>query len=403
MSGSYDIVIAGGGMVGASLAVALKNTSYRVAMLEAAPLSTRQPPGYDDRGLALSLSSRRILAALDVWSRLSPAPCPIRSVHVSDQGHFGKVRMQAAEMGLEALGYVVVARELGITLYECLEQADNIDVIRPARVSEFQQNAESAELVYTQAGQTHSLRCKLLVIADGTASELRQQLRITARLHEYEQLAVVSNVTFEKSHGNIAFERFTAQGPVALLPLHDDRCVLIHTISTAEAERFLEADDRVFCAAVENSLSYRLGRIKRTGSRRSYPLQQLQVDKQYDGRALLLGNAVHTLHPNGAQGFNLGLRDVAGLTEHILAEENSVKDPGSPGLLASYVSSRVNDQISTSRFSHSMTEWFYNEEIGKTLIRNTAMTAIDLIKPLKLHLMRKGMGLTGLQPEMVRD
>ena len=402
MQVDYDIVIAGGGMVGASLAVALGNTKLRIALIEAVSLSNDQQPSYDDRGLALSLSSRRIFEALGVWQQVEMNANPIRRVHISDQGHFGKVRMDAANMGLEALGHVVVARELGLVLLSHIGQTGNIDLICPAQVTEVQQHVDKITLTLFFEEQEQVLNCKLLVVADGTRSRIRDQLGITTSQIDYGQTAIVSNVTPELLHADTAYERFTRFGPLAFLPLKGNRCVVVLTVPTDQTQHYMQLGSDQFLEEIQRRFGRRLGSLNKLGLRRSYPMIQLQAEQQLADRAVLLGNSAHTIHPNGAQGFNLCLRDVAGLAEQLIRGIRQGIDPGSKILLDAYVASRMEDQKRVSRFAHGMTEWFYNTQTTKAMLRNTAMTFMDLFPPAKTDFMRRGMGVFGKQPALVR-
>ena len=389
-------------MVGASLALALADSGLRIALIEAVSPASDQQPSYDDRGLALSLSSQRIFAALGVWQQVEQNANPIKKVHVSDRGHFGKVRMDAATMRLEALGHVVIARELGTVLMEKIKSIDNVDIICPARVQEVKNEVNEVSLQLVTEESSTELSCKLLVVADGSQSSLRKQLGINAVITDYEQTAIVTNVTAQREHGDTAYERFTEFGPLAMLPLKQNRCAVVFTVPTDQADVYMQKDAEAFLQDIEDRFGRRLGRLSKPGKRRSYPILQLQVEQQIAGRALLLGNSAHTIHPNGAQGFNLCLRDVAGLAEHLLQAHRQAIEPGNKFLLESYLASRVVDQKRVSRLSHDMTTWFYNRQLSKAAIRNTAMTLMDLIPPAKTAMMRRGMGLGGKQPALVR-
>jgi 2-octaprenyl-6-methoxyphenol hydroxylase len=400
MQSEYDIVIAGGGMVGASLACALANTRLRIALIEAVTLETEYQPSYDERGLALSLSSQRIFQALGVWQQVAANANPIRKVHVSDRGHFGKVRMDAADVGLEALGHVVIARELGAVLMTQLKQTANVDIVCPAKVVQLQQGTDKIDLSLSSQGSMRELSCKLLVVADGARSGLRDQLGISTAFTDYRQTAIVSNVSPQLPHTDTAYERFTEFGPLALLPLSQNRCVVVFTVPTEESEYYMQIDEEQFAEEIQRRFGRRLGRLSKAGARRSYTMMQIQAQQQVAGRAVLLGNSAHTIHPNGAQGFNLCLRDVAGLAEQLMQAQGS--DPGSKALLDAYLLSRLEDQKRVARISHGMTTWFYNRQIAKAAVRNSAMTLLDLFPPAKLGLMRRSMGIWGRQPAMVR-
>jgi 2-octaprenyl-6-methoxyphenol hydroxylase len=399
MPAEYDIVIAGGGMVGASLACALANTDLRIALVEAVTQDADYQPSYDERGLALSLSSQRILQALGVWQQVESNANPIRHIHVSDRGHFGKVRMNAASIGLDALGHVVIARELGSVLMTQLKRAGKIDIFCPAVVSNVQQsNKVSMSLSQDQSKQ--DICCKLLVVADGASSGLRDQLGIKTDRTDYQQTAIVSNVRPQLGHADTAYERFTDYGPLALLPLKQNRCVVVFTVPSAQAETYMQMNDDSYLQEIQKRFGRRLGRLSNLSARRSYPMMQVLAQEQLAERIVLLGNSAHTIHPNGAQGFNLCLRDVAGLAEHIIQDE--CNDPGDKRLLGTYLSSRLSDQKRVTHLSHEMTNWFYNKNIIRAATRNVAMTLVDLVPPAKAGLIKRGMGVWGRQPSLVR-
>lgn len=402
MQQDYDIVIAGGGMVGASLAIALADTDLSVAVVEPVTAAADQQPSYDDRGIALSLSSRRIFEALGVWPEVATQANPIRHIHVSDKGHFGKVRMDAGKMGLEALGHVVIARELGAVLLKKLTALPRVDFICPARVRDIEQQPGGVTLQLQREQQLHSLTCRLLVSADGTDSAIRRQLEIRTAQHDYRQTLLVSNVTAELPHRDTAFERFTVDGPLALLPLKDNRCVLVFSCAEREAGAYMAMAEEDFLEEVTRRLGKRLGKLYKLGKRRAYPMKSVLAEQQSRGRVLLLGNSAHTIHPNGAQGFNLCLRDVAGLAECLKKGQQHGMDPGSKILLDDYLLSRTADQKRVSEQSHNITRWFYNDRAGLSLLRNMAMTFIDLVPPARQELMHRGMGIHGKQPALVR-
>ena len=402
MSKKYDIVIAGGGMVGASLACALANTNMHIALVEAIPLSSDYQPSYDERGLALSLSSQRIFQALDIWQQVAVNSNPIKGVHVSDKGHFGKVRMDAANIDLDALGYVVIARELGTVLMARLKQSANVEIICPAQVTKVDQNPDGVCLSLSGQKAEQKLSCKLLVVADGTHSGIREQLGITTDKKDYRQTAIVSNVTPQIEHKDMAYERFTEHGPLALLPLKLNRCAVVFTVATEQDEHYLQKSDEEFLQEIQKRFGRRLGRLNKLSKRHSYPMTQVLAQQQILGRAILLGNSAHTIHPNGAQGFNLCLRDVAGLAEHLVEAYAMTSDPGSRHMLEAYEASRIDDQKRVSSMPDNLSRWFYNTEFAKTTGRNVAMTLIDLCPPAKMNLMRRGMGIWGKQPALVR-
>ena len=398
---NYDLIIAGGGMVGASLACALMRENLRIALVESVPERADTQPSYDDRGLALSVSSQRVLQHLKVWSKVAANATAIRHIHVSDRGHFGCVRLNASDLQVDALGHVVIARELGQALMQTLSQAASIDIIRPAEVDDI--SVTHNEVTVTISGQAHAgkLSSRLLVVADGANSKLRQQLGITTYVKDYQQTAIVTNVTLGRSHANTAYERFTDTGPIAMLPLSGQRGVLVYTVTTADAGTCRQMQQSAFLELLMHRFGRRLGRFSNLGALKTYPLHLIISEQQVLSRIVLLGNSAHTVHPNGAQGFNLCLRDVAALAEQLLSVSRDAGDIGAPEVLAGYLASRQEDQRRVTRISDRLTQLFYNQQLPKVLLRNTAMLIADVIPWIKRELIRQALGISGRQPAMV--
>jgi len=387
-------------MVGAGLACALAGSGYNIALLEAVSPDVDTQPSYDDRGLSLSLATQRILAALHVWPGLASEVEPIRHIHVSDRGRFGFVRLHASDLGLPAMGYVVVARQLGKALLDRVSEVENIDFLCPSRVVDVDMTADRVELKLDGNETAPVISCRLLVVADGTRSGLRDRLGFAVGEKDYGQTAIVANVSPERSHNNWAFERFTNSGPVALLPLCGNRCASVFTVPGEEAENFMTMADADYLERLQVRFGRRLGRLTRVGKRKAYPIVKLEPQTQSGRRSLLLGNAAHTIHPNGAQGFNLGLRDAAGLAEILL--QSQATDPGDPHLLQEYLNLRREDQRRVIRFTDRLAELFYNDDPLRILARDTGMLLTDLVPALKRAFMYRAMGLDGRQPSIVR-
>lgn len=401
MQTEYDIIIVGGGLTGASLACCLAGQPVRIAVVESVPIKSEQQPSYDEKGLALSLASQRILDTIDIWSRLNSTAVPIEHIHVSDRGHFGFVHLHAEELGLRAMGYVVTARELGKTFLEYMESAQNIDFICPAKVMEVKKEFDGISVHIDRDGNTEKLSGKLLVVADGTHSPLREQAGIKLVTKNYNQTAIVSNITPQYPHANTAYERFTDTGPLALLPLPEQRCSVVLTVSSDDKDRFLAMSDPEFLHNLEKRFGKRLGRLVKPGQRKSYPLVLMKTDDQVRERMVFLGNAVHTIHPNGAQGFNLCLRDVAGLAETVFVAVQNGQDIGSFDVLESYFHLRQADQQRVIRFSDGLAELFYKPGPARVLARNMGMLLTDLVPAVKKEFVKQAMGLSGRQPRLV--
>jgi len=401
MSHDFDIIIVGGGAVGAALACALNNSKLKIAVIEAVSPNSEIQPSYDDRGLSISLSSKNILDNLGLWQDISPHSNPIKHIHVSDQHHFGFVRMDADSMSVPALGHIVLARELGKALMKTIEAADNISFFCPATVTAVEISVLSASVTIDIDGVDKVISSKLLVAADGAESRTRDMLGVKARVKDYQQVAIVSNVMPERPHEDTAYERFTETGPLALLPHSQQRCVLVFTVAANETEKYMQMDEQSFLDILLQRFGRRLGKFSKLGQRKSYPLKMLQVEEQVKHRAVILGNAAHAVHPNGAQGFNLGLRDAAALAEVLIGAQENDQDIGELSLLESYLESRVEDQQRVLNFTDRLAKNFYNRQALKIIARNLVMLATDLSPTLKHRFTRSAMGFWGCQPSLI--
>ncbi|MGQ0592274.1 MAG: 2-octaprenyl-6-methoxyphenyl hydroxylase [Gammaproteobacteria bacterium] len=400
-----DCLIIGGGLVGASLACALADLPLRVAVVEPVDWQAAEQPSFDDRGLALSPSSQRILAGLRIWPQVAPEATAIRRIHVSHEGHFGVTRLEARALGVPALGYVVVARELGRALHGALRAAadgDRLSLLCPARLDSLTQNAHRIEARIADDGGVRSVTTRLLVAADGGDSKARQCLGVDIDGRDYGQTAVVANVSLARPHEGLAYERFTAGGPLALLPLTEQRYVAVWAMPANEAEQAMRLDEPTFLAALHERIGRRVGRFVKLGRRRAYPLKLITARELVGPRFVVLGNAAHTVHPNAAQGLNLALRDVAGLADLLAEGARAGRDPGDRDPLLRYLDARRADQRRVVALSDGLVRLFYNDRFPLTLGRGLAMLAIDLCPPLKRALCEMAMGLWGRQARLAR-
>ncbi len=399
---TYDLIIVGGGMVGASLAIALADRGLSMALIEAHTPDADTQPSYDDRAIALAFGTRRIFEAIGVWPGLDKIVEPILDIHVSDRGHFGFTGLSAAEEGVPALGYVVTARELGRVLLGRLHQQGALDVIAPARVVRFDDQGAQVRVEVESNGVMTSLDCRLLIAADGGNSAIREQLGVPIQRWQYGQSAVVTNITPAKAHANVAYERFTDSGPVALLPMTEQRCALVWTLRDEQVDEVLALDDGAFLAAFQQRFGYRLGRFRRVGRRLSYPLSLLRARESVRGRVAIIGNAAHTLHPIAGQGFNLGIRDVAALAEVIDGAFAAGRDIGSPAVLDAYERWRVQEQRNVALATDGLARLFSNPLRIVRAGRNLGLLAMEFLPGAKHPLARAAMGLNGRQPRLAR-
>jgi len=401
----YDIVIAGGGMIGTSLALALAPLGLRVAVVEAVARREAAQPSFDDRSTALSRSTQRMFEAMGLWPDIVAASTPIRAIHVSDQGRFGFSHIDAEEQGVEALGYVVINRVLGAVLQSALDELDGVDVLCPARIVGVDFGPEKATATVEDGqGQRETLDCALLVAADGAHSAVREMMGITAQKSNYGQRAVIGNLLPEKPVDNVAYERFTPQGPLAILPVADGRAGFVWTVSESDADRVMALDDAAFLGELQREFGYRLGAFSRVGKRASYPLVLSRALRLTASRGVLIGNSAHGLHPVSAQGFNLGMRDVAAIVDCIAdaRADGSAADAGDAAILARYAEWRRADQKKLVRFTDGLVRLFGSDKPPLPALRNIGMLGFDLVPGVRTLFAKHTMGLAGRLPRLSR-
>ncbi len=397
---NFDVAIVGGGMVGATLGVALAPLKLRVAVIEAIPHDSAAQPSFDERTTALSNGSRKILETIGVWPALSSHVTAIAKIHVSDQGRFGFARIDAAEQGLTAMGYVVPNRALGRALWPKLAGIPGLTVFCPAEVSQVRSNDAGASLQITAGGSQTTIEARLMVAADGAQSAVRAALGVGAEVRDYEQTAVITTVLPQRFHDNVAYERFTPSGPLALLPLDGGRCTLVLTLAREAAQSAMAWSDQEFLAEVQRRFGFRLGRFLKVGRRVPYALSLTQATRTSAERCAIIGNAAQSLHPVAGMGFNLGLRDVASLAE--LIAEHAGRDPGSRELLLQYDAWRAADRRGVIGFTDGLVRVFANPLSSVRRLRNLGLLAFDLLPPAKSALSRLSTGGSRRIPKLAR-
>ena len=395
-----DITVVGGGMVGASLALLLSslNRGWRIQVIEAFPITAASAddlqPSFDARSTALSHSSREIFEILGLWPALSTRLADIREVHVSDRGHIGSARLYAEEQNLPALGYVVENQWLGSVLMEALQNANNVDVIAPEKVTKVSPVQGGMKL---SLSQDRDITTKLLVIADGAQSDTRELLGIEATTKDYGQVALVANISLSKDHNGIAYERFTDSGPMAMLPLQpvegEYRSALVWTLPPERAAEMVGAPKAEFLAALQDRFGHRLGQFQRVGSRHSYPIRLITSNEQVRSNAVVVGNAAHSLHPVAGQGFNLALRDVAVLANELALADSAGSTLGELSVLQNYLKQQQADQKQTILLSDLLPKIFAIGASPVALARNLGLLALDTVPLFRHQFARLGMGL----------
>jgi 2-octaprenyl-6-methoxyphenol hydroxylase len=401
--GDYDIVIAGGGMVGVSLALCLQRqlpAAARILLVESVALpdpgvesAIAYTPSFDARSTALSYSSCLIYRELELWSALESRACPIESIHVSERGRFGSTLMRASEYGWPALGYVVENAWLGNGLLQALYRTP-VEICSPGRVVEVDV-AEGHSRLGLDDGTTVAAR--LLVVADGAHSTLRQTLGVDAVEENYRQHALIANVGHALPHAGCAFERFTEQGPLALLPLlpagSAARSALVWSLPAEQAEAMSLCSEEEFLAELQTRFGYRLGRLRQVGERHSYPLSLVESREQVRSGVVIMGNAAHSLHPVAGQGFNLALRDVACLGAVLGEAIRGGKSPGELEVLQRYAQQQAGDQWRTTAFSDRLPGLFMHRDPALAILREFGLFALDLNPALKREFVRHTAGV----------
>ena len=385
-----NLAIIGGGLVGASLALALQDTArqrgWRIALIEPFAPGSEYQPSYDARSTALSYGSRLIYERLGLWQCIAQRAEPIQQIHVSDRGRFGAARLQAIEEGVPALGYVVENAWIGHCLWQALD-ADVIEWRCPAEVVGMQRVDDGYRL--TLNDET-CLDCDLAILADGGRSALREQLGIVVTSKPYGQSALIANVSPLEAHRGQAFERFTDDGPMAMLPLSDNRCALVWTRASADAERLLRVSEANFLAELQQAFGYRLGALQQVGARHLYPLSLVEAQEQVRAHLVVLGNAAHSLHPIAGQGYNLSLRDTLALAEVLIGSDAPLGDFTT---LQRYQQRQQRDQNMTVGFSDQVTRLFSNAQPLLATGRNLGLLGLDLLPPAKRWFARQAMGM----------
>jgi 2-octaprenyl-6-methoxyphenol hydroxylase len=399
MNDSTDVLIIGGGLVGASLAIALDAAGIAATLVETAAPRAGAQPSYDERNLALARASVNGLDAIGVWRHARAGATPIRQIHVSRAGEFGSARIEARKHGVEALGWTLPARELGAALLRRLDECTRLTRLAPATLAAIEALANGWRARIRAADGERCIDTALLVGADGSESFVRGQLGIADERHDYRQTLFVCTVTPERGHAHRAWERFADAGPVALLPLAERRCGLVLTVSADEADAVAALDDAGFIALAQRRFGWRLGRLGRPGKRHPYAIHRVAAERITAPRAVLVGNAAQTVHPIGAQGFNLGLRDALTLAELVAAGD----DPGDAAMLAAHAARRAPDREGIMTMSHGLVQLACLPQPLLAPLRSLMLLACDRLPPLQRALARRGMGFGGEPPLAVLE
>lgn len=395
----YDIVIIGGGLVGASLAASLQGLPYSVALIESQAVKPLTTPGFDTRSLALSLGSQRILKTIGLWHSIDAHACPIRHIHVSDKGKFGATRLHASQVDVSALGFVVEMHHLNSVLNQALCQQGNLSLFRPAKVVGLEKKDLTTSIEINYDGHSTHIDGRCIVAADGAQSKIRERLGLPVKIDDYQQYAIAANIGLNRNHGHWAYERFTPDGPIALLPMNQQRSSLVYVDNQHNIERLINTDDRSFLHQLHLKFGYRLGRFTQVGKRCAYPLKRFLMPKTIDGNVIFIGNSAHALHPIAGQGFNLGLRDVAELAKLIVQSTRS-SSFNALELAASYEQLRAQDQRKVAYMTDTLVRVFASKLSSIRLLADIGLIAFDQVPWLRTRLIKQAMGLSPFCPEL---
>ena len=400
----YDLVIVGGGMVGASFCCALEqalgDTSLSILVIEAISpnANTAKQSSFDARSTALSFGSRKFLEGIDLWEELDDAVSAIHEIQVSDRGRLGCVEINRDEQGVEALGYVVENKRLGQVLNARLNESKKISLLCPALVSSVKATEKGMQLGLNHGDTETNVDASLVVLADGGKSPVCEQLGIAQSIERYDQHALIANIVLEKPHQHVAFERFTDTGPLAVLPLQSidgkNRGSLIWTLSVEQAAQYRELNKEKLLPLLQERFGYKLGKILEIGEAFVYPLSLCIAKEQVRPGLALLGNVAHTLHPVAGQGLNLALRDTRALVDVLIDAKQQGLGLGEMNVLLEYVARQEADQATTTAFTHNITKLFSSNNEAKVWLRKFGLVAIELVPTLRRGLAERAMGLS---------
>ena len=387
-----SVIIVGGGMAGATLALAISELTQGalpVHLVEATAPDSAEHPGFDARAIALAAGTCQQLARVGIWSHIASYATPITRVHVSDRGHAGFVTLSAEDYRIAALGQVVELHDVGKTLFRLLQKAPGVTLHCPERVSSFTRDEQQVSVVL-DSGKV--ITGSLLVAADGSRSALGAQCGVSWQQTPYHQAAVIANVTTAVAHQGRAFERFTSHGPLAMLPMSQGRCSLVWCHPLEKQEQVLGWSDEKFCHELQKAFGWRLGNIVHAGTRSAYPLSLTTASSAISHRTVLVGNAAQTLHPIAGQGFNLGMRDVMSLAESVTEAWRAQRDVGGYAVLTRYRDRRHADKQATIGVTDGLVHLFANRWAPLVVGRNVGLMAMELFTPARDALAQRTLG-----------
>jgi len=400
-SKQYDVVIIGGGMVGLTLACALGQQEFNVAVVEAyEPSDIQAGDEYELRVSAISKSSQQVFKNINAWRGMSQRRAsPYQHMHVWDSTGDGKIHFDAADLGVDVLGHIIENRVVQFSLYEQCQQLHTVELLCPQQVKDIHFTQQQSEVVLDDG---RCITAKLLVGADGANSRVRDSAEISINKSAYEQKGVVAVVKSTMEHKNTAWQRFLPTGPLAFLPLSDGRCSIVWSAENQRADELLSMDDESFCRELESEFDFTLGKVESIGQRAAFPLIRRHANEYVKKGLALIGDAAHTIHPLAGQGVNLGILDAAALAETIVAARSKGQSIYSLNTLRKYERWRRADNSLMMYSMSGFKNLFSNEQSSLSFVRNAGLNLVNSMGPVKHKFMRHALGLEGDLPKMAR-
>jgi 2-octaprenyl-6-methoxyphenol hydroxylase len=395
----FDVAIAGAGIVGLTLACALKDTGLKVALIEAKP---RDAGLSQHRAYAITLLSGRIFSGLGVWEQILPNITTFHEIRLADAEYPAVVNLQPADLGSENLGYVGEHAVLVKALLQKLEAAEAVHWLCPAELVQTNYQPDAVELTLSIAGALQTVRTRLLIAADGSRSPIRTAAGIKTQGWQYWQSCVTAVIRPEKSHENIAREHFWESGPFATLPLPDNRCQIVLTAPHAEAQKWLEVSETEFLTELDRRYGGQLGKLELLGKRALFPVQLMQSDRYAQPRLALVGDAAHCCHPVGGQGLNMGIRDAAALAQVIKTAHQQGEDVGNLRVLRRYERWRKLENLTILGFTDLLDRVFSNQWLPLVMSRRWGLRIMRAVRPLKFLALWLMTGIAGRHPELAK-
>ncbi len=393
-----DVIIVGGGMVGLTLACALKDTGLQIVIIERGEAPVRKSLDRDCRVSAIVMGNVKLLQGLGVWKYLEQDACPMRSMRIWDNQEQGGIRFDACEIGEDALGYLIENSCTQRAMHKTLLESDTVEFCSPAEISEVIWLDDKVEV---KLADGRLLSTPLIVGADGGRSWIREQAGIGVWQRDYKQKAIVATVRPERGHNGVAFQRFLPTGPLAMLPMSDGLCSIVWSAENSEAERLMAMDAKTFLEALNVTFGPVLGRISEAGDRSAFPLIGRLAKHFVRERVALIGDAAHCIHPLAGLGVNLGLRDAMVLAQEIVDARRYEEDWGEPSVLDRYMKQRLPDVLSIMGSMEGMHQIFTSSIPGLKEVRGLGMRLMGNSGAIKQLLMRNSTGVSLPVPKQI--